>query len=465
LSPILAIDIGSTKICTIIAESKEDGLHLMGAGIAKAQGLKKGSVVNIDLASKAIKSSLSDARRVAGININRAIVSLSGAYTKSLKSFGIVNVPTKEISVKEVNRAMQTALYNANIPSEYDVLHALPYDFKVDEQDNIQDPVGMSGSRLEVSVHIIAAQKSTVENLKKTAQMAGVEIENVVLSSYAASLACLGEDEKELGVCVVDIGGSTSNMAIHLGNAIRSCDFLGVGGTHVTGDLSMALHTPLSVAEKVKIEHGSLNPAPDQVIELPVIGNEKTTHEVSLEVVSNVMYARIEETLMILANQLEKSGFKNQLGSGIVLCGGMTKLEGFREVVGPIFDNMPVRIAKPRHMEGMFESLNDPSFVAVVGLICYGAGENTLYEIDSSGRLRARMEKGEVETLAPFTQPNEAAENYKVPAETEALIKSGEKVPSESVGKSDIADIALEREGDGVGDQMKKFWRWMTQIF
>jgi cell division protein FtsA len=453
LSSILAIDIGSTKICTLIAESNDKGLHLTGAGIAKAQGLKKGSIVNIDLASKAIKTSISDATRVAGITLDRAIVSISGAYTKSLRSFGIVNVPSKEIEIKEVNRAMQTALYNANIPAEYEILHALPYDFKVDEQDNIQDPIGMSGSRLEVSVQIIMAQKSSLDNLKKTVRLAGVEIENIVLSGYASSIAVLSEDEKDLGVAVVDIGGATSNIVVHLGNAIRFHDFLGVGGSHITGDLSMALHTPLNVAERVKIDYGTLTAAQaNDVIELPIIGKDDAVQEVSLEVVSNVIYARIEETLMIIASMLEKSGFKNQLGAGIVLTGGMTKLDGLFDVTGPLFDNMPVRIAKPSDINGLFDSLKDPAFATVLGLVHYGAGENTLYEIDSNKKLRTR--EGGIESGAKSAYASE--DNSNTSSNEQKTIQKD----------SDIADIIVEpKQTSDEPNMIQKTWRWMTQIF
>jgi len=454
LSSILAIDIGSTKICTLIADYRDEKLHITGAGIAKAAGLKKGSIVNIDQASKAIKLSINDATRVAGTILKKAYISVSGAYTKSLKSFGIVNIPSREITVKEVNRAMQTALYNANIPQEYELLHALPYDFKVDEQDNIQDPVGMSGSRLEVSVHIIAIQKSTLDNLKKTVQLAGVEIESVVLSGYASSIAVLNDDEKDLGVCVIDIGGATSDIVIHLGNAIRYHDFLGVGGSHVTGDLSMALHTPLSVAEQVKKEHGSLAHHENGIIELPIVGKENQTQEVSLEVVSNVIYARMEETLMILAKQLEKSGFKNQLGAGIVLTGGMTKLDGLHEITSPIFDNMPVRIAKSKSIEGLFDSLKDPAFSTVLGLVRYGSGEFTLYEIDSNKRLLSRDS-----VLGQGTKLD-------MPVSEEEIIKNNKNIENNTLENNNIADIMLSKEPKGgIGEYFQKMWRWATQIF
>ena len=207
---VLAIDIGSTKICAIIARiDDKESIAVIGAGISKAQGLKRGNITNIELASKSIKAAVDDAKRVAGTDVKSAIVSISGNYTKSLNSNGIVNIQNKEISVKEIERVMQTSLYNANIPSEYEVLHALPFNFKVDDQDFIEDPLGMNAARLEVETHIITTQKSNLNNLRKAVRGANIEVTNVILSGYASSISILNEDEKELGVCVFDIGGNT----------------------------------------------------------------------------------------------------------------------------------------------------------------------------------------------------------------------------------------------------------------
>ena len=239
---ILGIDIGSSKICAIIAEKNDEGIHIIGAGISKSQGLKKGIITNIELASKSIRNALNDAKRVAGTHLEKAIISISGAYTKSIDSYGVVNIPGKEIGIREINRVMQMADHNANIPIEYEKLHILPYNFKVDDQEFIDDPLGMNGTRLEVQTHIITAQKSSLSNLKKAVISAGVEIENIVLNGYASSIAVLNEDERELGVAVIDIGGATCNLVIHAGNSIRYNDFLGIGSNNITSDLSMALH-------------------------------------------------------------------------------------------------------------------------------------------------------------------------------------------------------------------------------
>jgi len=384
---VLAIDIGSTKICAIIAEIEGEKTQVLGHGIAKSQGIKKGAITNIELASKSIKKAINDAKRIAGSNITSATVSISNAYAKSLNSTGIVNIPHKDISIKEINRVMQTALYNANVPNEYEVVHVLPYNFRVDDQDFIEDPFGMNASRMEVDVNIIMTQKSNLSNLKKAVRSAGVDIDGIVLSGYASSIAVIDEDEKELGVAVIDLGGQTSNLVIHVGNSIRYNDFLGVGSNHITNDLSMALHTPLQIAENVKIRHGNLLETSNEIIELPIIGDEENRNGVSLEIVHSVIFARVEEALMILTKSLEKSALKEQIGAGIILTGGMTKLKGIRELAQSIFPTMPVRIGKPQFIKGLFEELKDPAYATVTGLLLYRAGKHTQYEINFKGEM------------------------------------------------------------------------------
>lgn len=448
---ILAIDIGSTKICAIIAEvSADKSISIIGAGVCKAQGIRRGSITNIELASKSIRTALNDAKRVSGSEAKTAaIVSISGAYTKSLNSSGIVNIQNKEVSFKEIERVMQASLYNANIPNEYEVLHALPYNFKVDDQDYIEDPLGMNASRLEVDTHIITTQKSNLNNLRKAVRGAGVEVENIVLAGYASSIATLNPDEKELGVALIDMGGNTSNIVIHSGNSIRYNDFLGVGSNHVTSDLSMALHTPLNIAENVKLNYGSLLAPSNDLIEIPIIGNENATHEVSLEVVHNVIYARVEETLMILAQFLENSGLKDKMGAGIVLTGGFSQMEGMRELAIATFGSIPVRLAKPKEMHGLFDNLRSPEYSSAIGLVIYAASAYTLYEIDVNRRVRHSNEV--FEEQLPINLVNER--EIPVP-------------PFQQEKKEMMVNIGLKKEKkkDEAG-VFSKFWNWATQLF
>ncbi len=450
---VLAIDIGSTKICAIIAEIDNNNvISITGAGTTKAQGLKKGSITNIELASRSIKTAVEDAKRVSGSTIQTAIVSISGAYTKSLNSNGIVNIQSKEISLEEIKRVMHTSLYNANIPNEYEVLHALPFNFKVDDQDYIEDPLGMNASRLEVETHIITTQKSNLNNLKKAVRGAGVEVENVVLNSYASAIATLNEDERELGAAVIDMGGNTSNIAIYSGNSIRYNEFLGVGSNHVTSDLSMALHTPLNVADTVKLTYGSLLTPSNDLIELPIIGDENSTHEVSLEVVHNVIFARVEETLMILAQFIENSGLKEQIGAGIVLTGGFSKMDGIRDLAIATFGSVPVRLAKPIEMNGLFDSLRGPEYSSAVGLVMYSAYPYTPYEIDVNKRVRHTNEEPTAKNSIDFS------------SEPVIPIAPSEEQTVSDKDKMVNLEAVKDKKSNEAGS-LSKFWNWATQLF
>ncbi len=467
---ILAIDIGSTKICAIIAEIEDAKVKIQGHGIAKSQGIKKGAITNIELSSKAIKKAINDAKRIAGSNLTSATVSISNAYAKSLNSTGIVNIPHKDISIKEINRVMQTALYNANVPNEYEVVHVLPYNFRVDDQDFIEDPYGMNASRMEVDVNIIMTQKSNLSNLKKAVRSAGVEIEGIVLSGYASAIATMDEDEKELGVAVIDLGGQTSNLVVHTGNSIRYNDFLGVGSNHITNDLSMALHTPLQIAENVKIRHGNLVETSNEVIELPIIGDEENRNNVSLEIVHSVIFSRVEEALMILANSLEKSALQEQIGAGIILTGGMTKLKGIRELAQSIFPAMPVRVGKPSNdIEGLFDELKDPAYSTVLGLLLYKAGEHTQYEINFQQELLHSKDVKE-ENLSDIkiantineVEDNKLSKQKKETKKETKEEKKQKKAPADPdvFSFDDLPDIAEENN-----NPIKKLTNWAKQLF
>ena len=466
---ILAIDIGSTKIAAVIAEVGPDNtLTVTGHGIARSLGVKKGVITNIELAAKSIKKALSDARRIAGNNISVATISISNAYARSLNSTGIVNIPHQDISIKEIKRVMDTALYNANIPNEFEVIHVLPYNFKVDEQDFIEDPYGMNASRMEVDVNIIITQKSALSNLIKAVRSAGLEIGGIVLNSYASALAVMGEDERELGVCVIDMGGQTSNMIVHVGNSIRYNDFLAVGSNHITNDLSMALHTPLETAEKVKIRHGNLLEKSNETIELPVIGDTENRNTISLEIVHSVILARVEEALMILSKSLDKSALREQIGAGIVLTGGLTKLKGIRELGQAIFHGMPVRIGYPRELGGMYDELKDPAFSTVVGLLLYQAGEHTQYEIDYSKTLlhHKEVQTANVTDIADIGKEQEPLE-LPPRREREEIdlgldLGEGRKPSVDFEGEGDLfASISKKREGN----PFSRFVNWAKQLF
>jgi len=379
----------------------------------------------------------------------------------------VLNIPNKDITIKEINRVMQTALYNANVPNEYEVIHVLPYTFRVDDQDMIEDPYGMNAGRLEVDVNIIMTLKSNLSNLKKAVRSAGLEIDGIVLSGYASAIATMDEDEKELGIAVIDLGGQTSNLVIHTGNSIRYNDFLGVGSNHITNDLSMALHTPLQIAEKVKIRHGNLIEASTEIIELPIMGDEENCNNVSLEIVHSVIFSRVEEALALLAKSLDKSKLKEQLGAGIVLTGGMTKIKGIRELAQSIFPSLPVRVDKVnKKISGLFDELKDPAYSTVLGLLLYKSGGHTQYEIDFQDELLHSKTMGD-ENLSDIKIENTINTiNSTQDKEDDKKIEKSKKIiqnrtsDGDSFSFENLPDIEEEKN-----NPFKKLANWTKQLF
>ena len=457
-TPILAIDIGSTKICAIIGKTTEGDVEISGHGVAKSQGIKKGTITNIELASKAIKKAVDDAKRVSGINITTAIISISGAYAKSTNSTGVVNIPNNDISINEINRVMQTALYNANIPNEFEILHVLPYKFKIDEQDYIEDPYGMNASRMEVDTHIIMTAKSSLENLKKAVNAAGIEIGKVVLTGYASLLAVIDQDDRERGIAVIDLGGHTSNLVIHSGNAIQYNDFLSVGSNHITNDLSIALHTPLDTAEELKITKGSLLQSEIvENVELPIIGDDKKVNIVSLDIVHNIIYSRMEEALTILAKSILKSGLKDNIGSGIMLTGGMTHITGTRELAQALMPNIPIRIGFPQKLRKMPVELNSPEYVTAIGLLLYEAGEFTEYELDRKKNMLHSKDYIPKESLSDIAINNTLSQQ-------KPKISVSQPSFEEQSANDLFADLSKEQTNNH-SNPVQSFVEWAKKIF
>jgi len=437
---ILAVDVGSSKTTAIIAEYNGN-LTISGVGIAISKGIKKGIITNIEEASKSIKNSVNDAKRVAGIEINKAIVSISNAYTKSIKSYGIVNIPAKEVTIKEINRALKSAVLNAAIPNDYVAIQAIPYNFKVDESDEIDDPIGMSGSRLEVSLHIILAQKSGLENLKKTFKLAGIEIDKIVSNSYASALSVLKNDEKELGAIVIDIGAATSDIAIFINNSLRYTDYLPLGSHHITNDLSIALHTTLKEAEEIKIHFEKYINNSEDLIEISVIGNENEKQKASISTITQVISARVEETFLLLNKKIEESTLKDKIGTGIVLTGGFTKFYNIKEIASHFFEGMPVRIGYPKEIEGLVENLKSPEFSTSIGLLFYAIGKSSKYEKDSNKNFNSlNLEETHAEEKTIISEKNNEKED-----------------------KEDLADIIQKANNNQ--NPFKKLINWINHLF
>ncbi|MCE3039233.1 cell division protein FtsA [Helicobacter anatolicus] len=392
---ILAIDIGSTKICTAIAEIRDNEPHVIGYGKQKSQGIKKGMINNIELAAQAIKNAINESKRMAGVeNLPSAIVSLSGSYTKSFNSSAVVNVANNEITIKEVTRVLETALYNSTVPSDHEVIHILPFRFKLDDQDYVEDPIGMAGSRFEAFVHIVTVKKTSIDTFKKTINAAGVEIDNIVLSSYASSLSTLIDEEKELGAACIDMGGESCNIMIYLGNSMRANYVLPVGSEHINNDIALAFNTTKAAAEEIKIKHIDLAGSPQDLegqLEIPYVG-KPGSFLISKEMIWNTATARVTETFSILHGFIQQSGLQEQIGA-LVLTGGMTKLNNIIKIA-EMFFKLPIRIAKPIEIKGLnAEELNDESNAVVIGLILYGIGKHTNYERDSKKIIRHKISK------------------------------------------------------------------------
>jgi cell division protein FtsA len=436
---ILAVDIGSSKTTALIADNS-DNLTISGIGIAKSKGIKKGIITNIEEASKSIKQAVNDAKRVAGIELNKALVSISSAYTKSIKSYGIVNVPNKEVSIKEINRAINSAMINAAIPNDYIPIQAIPYNFKLDNSSEIEDPVGMSGSRLEVTLHIIIAQKSGLDNLKKAFKQAGIEIDKIVNAGYASALAVLKEDEKELGVAVMDIGAATCDIAIFINKALCYTDYLPIGSHHITHDLSIALHTTLKDAENIKLNFENYVNNSEDLIEISVIGNESEKQKASISTITQVISARVEETFLLLNKKLDESKLKEKIGTGIVLTGGFTNFYNVKSIASNFFEGLPVRIGYPKEIEGLMENLKAPEFSTIIGLILYANGENSKYEKDSNQNFHSL----------------DLSEN--IPSKNELFEKKDEKEEKEVLAE-------IPKKSKNTANPIKKFINWINNLF
>ncbi|GAA8812290.1 cell division protein FtsA [Helicobacter pylori] len=416
---VIGVDIGSRKICAIVAEFKEGVLRIIGTAHQDSKeitskAIKRGRINSLSHASSAIKEVINNAKKMAGLNADgdknnpmphfgeyhpktKAIVSFSGAYTESIRDVtGVASTKDNVVTIDEISRAINNACAKAGLDNDKHILHALPYRFTLDKQE-VNDPLGMSGTRLEVFIHIIYTEKNNIENLEKIMIQSGVEIENIVINSYAASIATLSNDERELGVACVDMGGETCNLTIYSGNSIRYNKYLPVGSHHLSTDLSHMLNTLFPYAEEVKIKYGDLSfesgeETPSQNVQIPTTGSDgNESHIVPLSKIQTIMRERALETFEIIHRSIQDSGLEEHLGGGVVLTGGMALMKGIKELAKAHFTNYPVRLAAPMekyNIMGMFEDLKDPRFSVVVGLILYKAGGHTNYERDSKGIIR-----------------------------------------------------------------------------
>ena len=388
---IVGLDIGTSKIVTVVATETPDGqLQIIGTGSRESAGLRKGVVVNIEETVASIQRSLEEAELMAGCKISRVYAGIAGSHIKSFNSHGMVAIKDKEVSQADIARVIETARA-VNIPTDHQILHVLKQEFIIDGQEDVREPLGMSGVRLEVKVHIVTGAVSAAQNIVKCVRRCGLEVIDLILQPLASSLAVLTEDEKELGVALVDIGGGTTDVAVFTGGAIRHTAVIPIAGSQITNDIAMALRTPTQDAEDIKLRYGVAMQrlaGTDEMIEVAGIG-DRESKSMSRQALAAVIEPRVEELFSLVQASLRDSGYQELLSSGIVLTGGSALLPGMVELAEEMF-SMPVRIGVPRYEGGLEEVIRGPRYATVVGLLYEGLAQRELHGklMEKTGRFR-----------------------------------------------------------------------------
>ncbi|MBM3886988.1 cell division protein FtsA [Candidatus Dependentiae bacterium] len=391
---LVGLDIGTSKIITLIGEIDENNqITLVSVGSHPSKGLKRGVVVNIDATIASIQASVAAAEDKAACQIHSAYAGISGSHVKSLNSHGIVAIRDQEVTQIDVDRVLDAARAVA-IPNDQKILHVLPQEYIIDNQDGIREPVGMSGVRLEANVHIVTGATSAAQNIVKCIQRCGLEVVDIVLEQLASSYAVLTEDEKELGVCLIDIGAGTTDIAVFLHGAICHTAVIPIAGDQVTNDIAIALRTPTASAEQIKITQGSALPeevTTDELLDIDTVG-EKEERSVSRKHLAEVIEARYEELFHLVQADLKRSGFEKRLAAGIVLTGGGSSIEGGLILAESIF-KMPVRLGLPIGVQGLSNIIHNPSYATGVGLLLYGLHQQNAPAPDNAGSFKNMLNK------------------------------------------------------------------------
>jgi len=373
---IIALDIGTAKVVCLVSELRPDGtLEVLGLGSHESKGLKKGVVVNIEATVAAIQRALEEAELMADCKITSAFVGIAGSHIRSFNSTGMVAIKEREVTALDVERALDTARA-VNIPTDQQILHVLRQEFIIDGQEDVREPIGMSGVRLEVKVHIVTGAVAAAQNIIKCVRRCGLEVNDLILQPLASARAVLLDDEKDLGVCLLDIGGGTTDVAIFTHGAIRHTAVVPIAGDQITNDIAMALRTPTGDAENIKTRHGvALRQLadPNQMIEVPGIG-ERAPRSMSRQTLAEVIEPRVEELYSLVQQVLRESGFEELLSSGVVLTGGSAVMQGMVELGEEIF-HMPVRLGVPRYSGGLADVVRAPRYATAVGLLMEGASQ------------------------------------------------------------------------------------------
>ncbi len=370
---VVGLDIGTTKICAIVGEvTATGGIDIVGIGTHPSKGLRKGVVINIEATVDSIKQAIQEAELMAGCEISHVYAGIAGGHIKGFNSHGIVAVKDKEVVRADINRVIDAARAVA-IPLDREVIHILPQEYIIDDQDGIKEPLGMSGVRLEARVHIVTGAVTSAQNIIKCAQRCGLTVADIVLEQLASSHAVLSADEKELGVALIDIGGGTTDIAIWSNGSIVHTSVLAIGGDHITSDIAVGLRTPMEEAEQIKQKYGCAMQSmvePEDTIEVPSVGGRKA-RQLSKQILTEIIEPRVEEMFSLVHQEIQRTGYEDLLASGVVVTGGATLLKGMPELAEDIL-GLPVRQGVPSNIGGLVDVVKSPMYATGVGLVMYG---------------------------------------------------------------------------------------------
>ena len=370
---IVGLDIGTSKVVAIVGEITPDGfLEVVGIGSHPMRGMKKGVVINIESTVQSIQRAVEEAELMAGCQIHSVYAGIAGSHIKSMNSHGIVAIRDREVTRGDMDRVIDAAQAVA-IPADQKVLHILPQEYIIDDQEGVKEPLGMSGVRLEAKVDLVTCAANAAQNIEKCVRRCGLNVDDIILEQLASSYAVLTDDEKELGVCMVDIGGGTTDIAVFVDGSIRHTAVIPIAGDQVTNDIAMALRTPTQNAEEIKIKYAcalTQLAGPDETIKVPSVG-DRAPRDLSRQSLAEVVEPRYEELFTLIQSELRRSGFEDLVAAGIVLTGGTSKMEGVVELAEEIF-HMPVRLAMPQGVEGLADIVRNPIYATGVGLLIYG---------------------------------------------------------------------------------------------
>lgn len=402
---IVGLDIGTSKVVAIVGVLNEHGvIEVIGLGSAPSRGLKKGVVVDIESTVHSIQRAIEEAELMAGVQIHSVYVGIAGSHIKSLNSHGIVAIRDREVNPLDLERVIDAA-QAVPIPADQKVLHILPQEYVIDSQDGIKEPMGMSGVRLEAKVHLVTCASNAAMNIERCVQRCGLQVEDIILEQLASSYAVLTEDEKELGVCLVDIGGGTTDIAVFTQGAIRHTAVIPIAGDQVTNDIAMALRTPTEHANEIKIKYAcalAQLARADEIIKVPSVG-DRPARQLSRQSLAEVVEPRYDELFSLIQAELRRSGFEDVMAAGIVLTGGSSKMEGAVELAEEIF-HMPVRLASPQGVTGMTELIKNPVYSTGIGLLLYGKKQSEFGTANK--KQRAEPQRGFFDKMKSWVKVN-----------------------------------------------------------